>query len=223
MVKYWYQSWFLLAYEGKETTRRPRRVWKIQKNRQINIGDLGIVSVNEWNIGRYLPISGSQTDENRENIGSNIGRISAWQNGSNPNLGFFPGSSFSTREASNFSIFRWIFQRWHLWSLPKLPELVWNSKRIIPIYSETFRLHHVCFTLNIKNYFKVCTSLLKIGVHWGPSLITTIMNLVTVPHHAITVNGTNPRLGTTHLTGWAIEGSFVLLAYNTFPPHRAHS
>jgi hypothetical protein len=50
---------------------------KSRKNRQINIGDLGIVSVNEWNIGRDLPISGRQTDENRENIGSNIGRISA--------------------------------------------------------------------------------------------------------------------------------------------------
>ena len=116
----------------------------------------------------YRPISGGQTDENRENIGSNIGRISAWQNGSNPNLGFFPGSSFSTREASNFSIFRWIFQRWHLWSLPKLPELVWNSKRLPPIYSETFRLHHVCFTLNIKNYFKVCTTTLQILRRLGP-------------------------------------------------------
>jgi len=89
-------------------------------------------------------------------------------NPNNPNLGFFPGSSFSTREASNFSIFRWIFQRWHLWSLPKLPELVWNSKRIPPIYSETFRLHHVCFTLNIKNYFKVCTTTLQILRRLGP-------------------------------------------------------
>ena len=61
------------------------------------------------------------------------------------------------------------------------------------------------------------------GVHWGPSLITTIMNLVTVPHHAITVSGTYPRLGMTHHTGRAKERSFVLLAYITFPPHRAHS
>jgi len=78
MVNYWYQYGVCLLMREKkrhdvqEECEKSRKIGKIK-----NIGDLGIVSVNEWNIGRYLPISGGQTDENRENIGSNIGRISA--------------------------------------------------------------------------------------------------------------------------------------------------